>query len=299
MPLREDPPTNPVETSSSTRPLFPWGARTYVMGIVNVTPDSFSGDGLPDTAAAVGRGIFLAENGADILDVGGESTRPGATPVEPEEELDRVRPVIEALSRRVAVPISVDTYHASTAEAALEAGATIVNDVWGFQREPQLAEVVARHGAHAIAMHNRRGAAATASGVGGYFLQVEYDDLLADISAGLQASVTTLEDAGVATERIIVDPGIGFGKTPPQNLDLLRRLDALRSLGRPLLVGPSRKSFIGLALGGLPPDDRVEGTAAVVALAIAKGADIVRVHDLPAMARVARMADAIVRGPSV
>src|SRR5205823_2091470 len=155
---------------------------------------------------------------------------------------------------------------------------------------------VAEHGAHAIAMHNRRVAAAAAEGVGGYFPEVEYEDLIADIAAGLRESVRLLLDAGVPRERIIVDPGIGFGKTPRQNLELLSRLEELRSLDLPLLVGPSRKSFIGLALGGLPPDDRLEGTAAVVALAIARGADVVRVHDLPAMARVARLADVIVRG---
>jgi len=265
------------------------------MGIVNVTPDSFSGDGLPDADQAVARGVFLAENGADVLDVGGESTRPGGRPVEPAEELRRVVPVIEALRQRVEVPISVDTYRAATAEAALNAGATIVNDVWGFKRDPELASVVAGHGVYAIAMHNRRGATARAAGVGGYFPKVEYEDLLRDIGAGLAESVGILEAAGVPREQVMVDPGIGFGKTPEQNLELLRRLDELADLHLPLLVGPSRKSFIGLALGGLPPDDRVEGTAAVIALAIAKGVDMVRVHDLPAMARVAQMADAIVR----
>ncbi len=265
------------------------------MGIVNVTPDSFSGDGLPDPEAAVAHGVFLAQNGADVLDVGGESTRPGAAPVDDSEELRRVVPVIRELHRRVSLPISVDTYRASTAEAALEAGATIVNDVWGFQRDPELAPLVARRGAHAVAMHNRRGTPASEQKVGGFFPKMPYDDLMRDIATGLEASVAVLTEAGVPRERIIVDPGIGFGKTPEQNIELLSQLEELRRLGLPLLVGPSRKSFIGLALGGLPPDDRLEGTAAVVALAIAKGADIVRVHDLPAMARVARMADAIVR----
>jgi dihydropteroate synthase len=284
-----------LSTSPTADALFPWGQRTYVMGIVNVTPDSFSGDGIQDPDAAIARGVFLAENGADILDVGGESTRPGSTPVDPDEELRRVVPVIWGLHQRVSVPISVDTYRAKTAEAALQAGATVVNDIWGFQRDPELAPLVARHGAHAIAMHNRRGAAASAAGVGGFFPRIEYGDLMADIVGALKNSVRTLEATGVPRERIIVDPGIGFGKTPEQNFELLRRLEELGSLGLPLLVGPSRKSFIGLALGGLAPDDRVEGTAAVVALAIAKGAEVVRVHDLPAMARVARMADAIVR----
>ena len=274
---------------------FLWGARTYVMGIVNVTPDSFSGDGLLDPAAAIARGLFLADNGADILDVGGESTRPGSKPIAADEERRRVVPVIESLARQTQVPISVDTYRAETAEAALEAGAAMVNDVWGFRRDAALAGVVARRGACAVAMHNRRAAATRDQALGGFFPKVEYTDLLASIVTELLESVDILVHAGVPLERVIVDPGIGFGKTPTQNLELLRRLGELRALGRPILIGPSRKSFIGLALG-LPPDQRVEGTAATVALGIANGADLVRVHDLPAIARVARMADVIVRG---
>jgi len=266
------------------------------MGIVNVTPDSFSGDGMLDPAAAVAHGLFLADNGADVLDVGGESTRPGSEPIAADEERRRVVPVIESLARQTKVPISVDTYRAETAEAALEAGATMVNDVWGFRRDARLAGVVARRGACAVATHNRRAVATRDQELGGFFPKVEYTDLLADIAAELRESIEILVHAGVPLERIIVDPGIGFGKTPTQNLELLRRLGELRALGRPVLIGPSRKSFIGLALG-LPPDQRVEGTAATVALGIANGADLVRVHDLPAIARVARMADAIVRGP--
>jgi dihydropteroate synthase len=267
------------------------------MGIVNVTPDSFSGDGLLDSEAAIAHGLRLAEDGADILDVGGESTRPGAQPVDGEEERRRVVPVVDGLSRQTTLPISVDTYRSETAGAALEAGATLVNDVWGFRRDPALASVVAKHGACAVATHNRRAAPAQDQQAGGYFPRVEYADLLADIVACLRESVEILVSAGVPRERIIVDPGIGFGKTPTHNLALLRRLREVRALDLPVLIGPSRKSFIGLALG-LPPDQRVEGTAATVALGIANGADIVRVHDLPAMARVARMADAIVRGPA-
>jgi dihydropteroate synthase len=276
---------------------FVWGSRTYVMGIVNVTPDSFSGDGLLDSEAAIAHGLRLAEDGADILDVGGESTRPGAQPVDGEEERRRVVPVVDGLSRQTTLPISVDTYRSETAGAALEAGATLVNDVWGFRRDPALASVVAKHGACAVATHNRRAAPAQDQQAGGYFPRVEYADLLADIVACLRESVEILVSAGVPRERIVVDPGIGFGKTPTHNLELLRRLREVRALDLPVLIGPSRKSFIGLALG-LPPDQRVEGTAATVALGIANGADIVRVHDLPAMARVARMADAIVRGPA-
>jgi dihydropteroate synthase len=264
------------------------------MGIVNVTPDSFSGDGLIDPNAAVERGAYMAENGADVLDVGGESTRPGATPIEAAEELRRVIPVIEGLRARVSIPISVDTYRAEVAEAALAAGASIVNDVWGFRRDPDIAGVVARCHAVAIAMHNRSAEARRLAALGSYFPQVEYDDLIQEISTGLRGSVRLLGETGVPRDHIILDPGIGFGKTPKQNLEIIGRLHEFHGLGYPLLVGPSRKSFIGLTLD-LPPEDRIEGTAATVALAIQGGADIVRVHDLPAMARVARMADAIVR----
>jgi len=264
------------------------------MGIVNVTDDSFSGDGLLDPTEAVARGLYLAANGADILDVGGESTRPGATPLLPSEERRRVLPVIAELRRHVTIPISVDTYRAEVADAALEAGAAIVNDVWGFRRDPDLAGVVARHCAVAVAMHNRAAAAVQEESVGGYFRSVEYDDVVAQVCADLTNSIETLTASGVPHDRIIVDPGIGFGKTPAQNLELLARLDELLSLERPILVGTSRKSVIGVTLG-LPPDQRIEGTAATVALAIRQGADVVRVHDLPTMARVARMTDAVVR----
>lgn len=274
---------------------FQWGSRTYLMGIVNVTPDSFSGDGLLDPDAAVERGIYLAAQGADILDVGGESTRPGSAPVDEAEEARRVLPVIRGLRDRASVPISIDTYRAAVAEAALEAGATMVNDVWGFRRDPDLADAVARRGACAVAMHNRSARAATAPGLGGFFPSVPYQDVLADVARELRVSLDILLAAGVPRERILLDPGLGFGKTPRQSLELLARLVELRALGQPLLIGPSRKSFIGITLD-LPPSERIEGTAATVALGIAHGADVVRVHDLPAMARVARMADAVVRG---
>ena len=290
-PLPTRPAITPLECGGTT---FHWGARTYVMGIVNVTDDSFSGDGLLDPTEAVARGLYLAANGADILDVGGESTRPGATPLLPSEERRRVLPVIAELRRHVTIPISVDTYRAEVADAALEAGAAIVNDVWGFRRDPDLAGVVARHCAVAVAMHNRAAAAVQEETVGGYFRSVEYDDVVAQVCADLTNSIETLTASGVPHDRIIVDPGIGFGKTPAQNLELLARLDELLSLERPILVGTSRKSVIGVTLG-LPPDQRIEGTAATVALAIRQGADVVRVHDLPTMARVARMTDAVVR----
>ncbi|HZT08176.1 MAG TPA: dihydropteroate synthase [Chloroflexota bacterium] len=288
---------NQVAETTCGKSTFRWGAKTYVMGVVNVTPDSFSGDGTLDPAAAVARGVEMAANGADILDVGGESTRPGALPVDPREELRRVVPVIAGLAARVSVPISIDTSHAAVAEAALDAGAVIVNDVWGFRRDPDLAPIVARRGTCAVAMHNRSAEARHLEQLGGYFPEVDYDDVIASILKGLRSSIAILTEAGVPRERMIVDPGIGFGKTPAHNLEILARLQELRALGQPILIGPSRKSFIGITLG-LPPDQRVEGTAAAVALGIRAGADIVRVHDLPAMARVARMADAIVRRPS-
>jgi dihydropteroate synthase len=265
------------------------------MGILNVTPDSFSGDGLPNPLSAVDRGLQLIANGADILDIGGESTRPGAEPVPVVEELRRVVPVLKAVRERTSIPISVDTSRALVAEAALAAGADMVNDVWGFRRDPDLAEVVARYRALAVAMHYRAAPATSADVIGGFFDGVVYDDLMSEIAASLRGSLDILQTAGVPVEHVILDPGIGFGKTPEQNLELMRRLQELRALGRPLLIGPSRKSFIGMTLG-LPPEDRVEGTAAAVALGIRGGADVVRAHDLPAMARVARMADAVVRG---
>jgi dihydropteroate synthase len=266
------------------------------MGIVNVTADSFSGDGILSPQAAVERGLALIAAGADILDVGGESTRPGSAPIGVAEELHRVVPVIQAIRERTDVPISIDTSHAPVAGAALQAGADIVNDVLGFQGpDHDLPGVAATHGAFVVAMHNRPAQATAETGIGGYFEEVSYEALLKEIAASLRESLTLLLAAGVPEDHVILDPGIGFGKTPAQNLELLARLAELRSLGRPLLVGPSRKSFIGVTLN-LPPDDRVEGTAAAVALAIERGADIVRVHDLPAMARVARMADAVVRG---
>jgi len=275
-----------------------WGSRTYIMGIVNVTPDSFSGDGSVDPDEAVAHGVHLAQQGADILDVGGESSRPGAEPVDPEEEAHRIVPVIERLSRQVELPISVDTRHARVAKAALAAGATMVNDVWGFLQDPDLARVMSQAGAWAVAMHNRKATAASAPQIGGYVSEAPSGDLLTDIAQGLSTSIAALHAAGVPDDRIIVDPGFGFGKTPPQNLDLVARLNRLKELGFPILLGPSRKSTIGIVLGGLPPSERVEGTAALVALGIANGADIVRVHDLPAMARVVSMTDAVVRGAS-
>jgi dihydropteroate synthase len=248
-------------------------------------------------ARAVAQGRALAAAGADVLDVGGESTRPGSQPVSLDEELRRVVPVVAGLTETVSVPISIDTYKAETARQAIRAGATIINDVWGLRMDPAMGHLAADSGVALIMMHNRSRPkdADQSAQLGGRYVGVEYTDLLADIARELLESVQLARQAGVPDERIILDPGIGFGKTVEQNLELVDRLAELRSLGYPLLVGPSRKSFVGYTLN-LPPEQRLEGTSAAVALAIDRGADIVRVHDVEAMVRVARIADAIVRG---
>ena len=290
---------------------FDWGQRTYVMGIINATPDSFSGDGVAapgDESSSdapngdvVARAVeqarqFLAD-GADILDVGGESTRPGSVPVTAAEELARVVPVVRAL--RSAVPgatISVDTYRAEVAAAALDAGADWINDVWGLRMDPEMAPLAAARGCPVVIMHNRSKPkdVAQEQRLGGHYVGVHYDDLLADVARELRWQMDIALAAGVGEEQIILDPGVGFGKTVAQNVELLDRLVELKALGCPLLIGPSRKSFIGYTLD-LPADDRMEGTAAAVAIGIDRGADIVRVHDVRAIARVARMTDRIVR----
>ena len=260
---------------------FVWGARTYVMGVINATPDSFSGDGLGvDVEAAVALGLRFVQEGADLLDVGGESTRPGFQAVPIEEEIRRVVSVIRRLVQGCDVPVSVDTYKAPVAQAALEAGAHLVNDIWGFRHDPGMAPLVARYGVPAVLMHNQRGR--------------QFHDVIADIREGLEASLSLAAEAGIPRERLILDPGFGFGWSEEQNLEMLRRLGELKGLGCPLLVGTSRKSTIGAVLG-LPVEERLLGTAATVAIAIAHGADIVRVHDVAAMVQVCRMTDAIVR----
>jgi dihydropteroate synthase len=287
------------EISIGGRP-FAWGERTYVMGILNVTPDSFSGDGLlkgsEHVDAAVAQAHRFAEEGADILDVGGESTRPGSRPVAVDEELARVIPVIERLNREVNLPISIDTYKAKVAQAALDAGASLVNDVWGLRMDADLGPLVARRGVPVVLMHNRSRPkdAAQSERLGGRYVGVEYEELMADLIRELREMVARAIDLGVSRHRIIIDPGIGFGKTVEQNLVVLRRLRELRVLGRPVLLGASRKSVMGYTLD-LPPEERVEGTATTVALGIAGGVDIVRVHDVKEMVRVARMADALTR----
>ena len=286
------PPAPPILGGARTASVLPptrwqnhelaWGEKTYVMAIVNATPDSFRGDGLagrPDDAAALA--AQAVEDGADLVDIGAESTRPGHVPVSAEDEIARLLPVLRAVAGRLAVPISVDTSKARVAEAALEAGASLVNDVRGLTADPDLAAVVAAHGVPAVVMHDIPPDA--------------HGDLVTSILRELSRRLDRALAAGIAWDKLIVDPGFGFGKDWRQNLELLRRLGALRVLGRPILAGTSRKSTIGRVLG-LSPHDRVEGTAATVALAIANGADIVRVHDVEPMARVARMSDAVVRG---
>ena len=261
---------------------FNWGERTYIMGVINVTPDSFSGDGLGhDVESAVEQGRRFVAEGADILDIGGESTRPGAGPLSADEELSRVIPVIERLAAEVSLPISIDTYKSEVARQALSAGADMINDVWGLQRDPGLAGLAAERGTPIILMSNQRDAGC--------------QNIVPEIISGLRKSMATARGQGVPWENIIVDPGVGFGKALQQNLEVVCRLDELKCLGRPILIGTSRKSMVGLVLD-LPPDHRLEGTAATIAISIAKGADIVRVHDVAQMARVCRMSDAIIRG---
>ncbi len=266
---------------------FVWGDRTYVMGVLNVTPDSFSGDGVDtDLDRAVRQAEQFQMDGADIVDIGGESTRPpgiyeDSKPVSVDEEIARVVPVVEAVRRETDLPLSVDTYRAVVAEAALVAGASMINDVWAFRRDPDMAKVAADTGVPVVLMHNQHG--------------TEYGDLVPDVIAELRQRAVAAIRAGVRRDNIVLDPGLGFGKTAEHNLEILRRLDEFDVLGLPLLVGMSRKSTIGYVLD-LPVDQRVEGTAATVALSIVGGADLVRVHDVKEMVRVSRMTDAIVRG---
>lgn len=281
---------------------FDWGSRTYLMGILNVTPDSFSGDGIiakgEVVTAAVNQAREFILHGADILDVGGESTRPGSEPVNAEEEMERVIPVIEELRKNFPqVLISIDTYKAKVADAAIRAGANIINDVWGFRADSELASVAAKYKAPVILMHNRSNPASVEvrEKLGGTYIGAEYDDLIEDVKRELLVSVEIAVKAGVEERLIMLDPGIGFGKKREHNLELINRLGEIRSLGYPILLGTSRKSFIGFTLD-LPPGQRVEGTAATVAVGITRGADIIRVHDVKEMARVAKMTDAIVRG---
>ena len=279
---------------------FVWGARTYVMGILNITPDSFSGDGIIAKGDVVQVSIeqahsFVASN-VDVLDVGGESTRPGSAPVAVDEELQRVIPIIRALKENFPnTLISIDTYKARVAEEAVNAGAHIINDVWGLRADPSLANIAAKYKTPVILMHNRSNPASIEvhAQLGNAYIGSEYQNLIEEVKCELMDSVTLARAAGIPDERIILDPGIGFGKTVSHNLELINRLDEIRALDFPVLLGPSRKSFIGFTLD-LPADQRVEGTAAAIAVGIARGADIIRVHDVEHMRRIAKMTDAIV-----
>ena len=294
-------PATALEPTQIGLRLFEWGTRTFVMGIVNVTPDSFSGDGLlagmtgvASAAGAAGKhGVAvdaavvqarqMVAEGADILDVGGESTRPGHEEVPEEEEAARVVPVIAAIHAVLPdVPISVDTSKPTVAAAALDAGATLLNDVWGVSADDTMVRLAAARGVPIVLMHNRA--------------EPFYADFWAEVMADLSAAVDRALAAGLPPENLIVDPGFGFGKTPEHNLELMRRLAGLEVLGRPVLLGTSRKSTIGRVLGGVPPEERLEGTLATTALGIAAGVDIVRVHDVRANKRAAMVADAICRG---
>ena len=261
---------------------FEWGRRSYVMGIVNATPDSFSGDGVLDPSAAAEQAARMVDEGAALIDVGAESTRPGHAPLDVAAEWARLGPGLRAVRAAIGAPITVDTSKAGVAERAFDAGADALNDVRGLRGDAALAPLLAARGLPAVVMHNQRGRA-----FGG--------DVLADIRAGLEASIGVAERAGMDRERLVLDPGFGFGWEPDQNLELLRRLGELRALGRPLLVGTSRKSTIGWLLDR-PEAERLWGTAATVALAVQAGVDIVRVHDVAELAEVVRVADAVVRG---
>jgi len=254
------------------------------MGICNLSPDSFSGDGLGyDVEAVLSLARRFVAEGADIIDIGGESTRPGMEPHsihDVDEELRLVLPAIERLSKELTVPVSIDTYKSAVAKCAVEAGAAMINDVWGFQRDPELAKVVAKAGVPVILMSNQR--------------DTPCSDIMSEVISSLKNSISVAMAAGIAPDNIIIDPGVGFGKTVEQNLEVIQRLAELKALGRPILLGTSRKSVIGHVLD-LPINQRLEGTAATVAIGIANGADIIRVHDVKPMVRVCRMSDAIVR----
>ena len=264
-----------------------FGSRTVIMGVINATPDSFSGDGVgTDIEAAIGRAKAHVAAGASIVDVGGESTRPGAEPVSEETECSRVIPVIEALRYEIDVPVSIDTRKAVVAEAAINAGAVIVNDIWGLRGDPAMADVVARYPYTAlIVMHNQGG--------------TEYADLVSDILSCFRESIDIAEHHGIREERIVIDPGFGFGKTAAQNVEIVGRLHEFRAVGRPIAIGIARKSTVGAILNGAPLEMRLEASLALTALAIGHGADLVRTNDVDSTVRACRAADEVVHGPSV
>ncbi len=268
------------------------GLRTHIMGILNVTPDSFSDGGrYVDTERALAHAREMTAAGADIIDIGGESTRPGAQPLSEDEELRRIVPVIERLSAELVVPISVDTYKSGVAKKALDAGASIVNDISGLRFSPDMARIASDYGAAVVVMHIK--------GTPRDMQQNPvYDDVIGEIMAYLETGIEIAAKGGVDPENILLDPGIGFGKTLEHNLAILNRLDEFRGLGRPIVLGTSRKKFIGSVLDVPVPEQRIDGTAATVALGIERGASVVRVHDVARMVQVARMTDAIVRANS-
>lgn len=260
---------------------FKLGKRTYIMGILNITPDSFSDGGkYNDVEAAIIRASEMVKEGADIIDVGGESTRPGHTFVNEEEEIERVIPIIEALKKEIEVPISIDTYKANVAELAIKSGAALINDVWGFKMQPEIARVAAKYNVPCCLMHNRQNNI--------------YTNILEDMLEEIQESIEIANEAGVSNENIIIDPGIGFAKDYEQNLQVLNKLEEFKRLGFPILLGTSRKSFIGTTLD-LPPNERVEGTVATTVIGILKGCDFVRVHDIKENKRACIMTDKIIR----
>ena len=258
---------------------FHWGSRVYVMGIVNVTPDSFTGDGVLDAETAVRQARRMIDDGADLIDVGGESTRPGHEPVSAEEELRRVVPVLRLLRPVATVPVSIDTWKLEVAEAAAAEGATVLNDVWGLQRSPGLAALAARRGLGLVLMHNQPGTSYAS-------------DLMEGVKASLRRSLGVALAAGVPRERVLLDPGIGFGKTAAHGVEVLRRFAELTDLGQPLLVGVSRKSFLE-RIFGQPMEQRLPGTIASVTAAVLRGADVVRVHDVGELVRAVRVAEAL------
>ncbi len=275
--------TNLLEPTRIGNTMFRWGERTFIMGILNVTPDSFSGDGLADNVeAAIAQAKRMVSEGADIIDIGGESTRPGAPKVTADEEIRRVVPVIERLKAELNIPLSIDTYKAEVAEAAVQAGANLLNDVWGLKRDHRLAEVAARHSLPIVITSSQR--------------DVPVSNIMPAIINSLKWAIEQAEAAGVLPENIIIDPGFGFGKTVGQNLELLRRIGELRQLGKPILLGTSRKSAIGKVLRGALVEDRLMGTVATTVIGIMEGVDIVRVHDIKENIQAAEMSDAVLRG---
>lgn len=266
---------------------FDFLKKTYIMGILNVTPDSFfDGGKYSNTEKAIAQGLRLIEQGADIIDVGGESTRPGALPVKLDEELKRVIPVIEGISRRIKIPISIDTYKAKVAEEAINAGASIINDISGLRFDPQMPHVAAKYKIPVVIMHIKGTPKDMQK-------NPQYKALIPEIIEYLRICIITAKEEGVEEDKIILDPGIGFGKLPEHNLQIIKNLKEFAPLGKPILIGVSRKSFIGKILNNAPPECRLEGTAAAVAVSIINGANIVRVHDVDYISKIVKVVDAI------